>query len=289
MQGSEEKGGLVRIGDDIYVQVGPRGESNQGIIITRQGIVLVDNYVRYYNPLLESLRKLGQNSIRFVVNTHNDMDHFSANHFFRRQGAMILSSEWCRNKIAEMMREPVWIEELKKRNPDLANEVGSPEEFIPHLGIHDKATLNLDGKTAELITMGHGHSPGDLIVYLPEQRVLFAGDLVFVRQHGRLKTADIQGLLNILDTISGFPISAIVPGHGEPVVGREATEAVAEYRDYIAILQTRILDMFKNGRTLDEIKAEFKGWKYENWGRPHLFPVCIEHVYKDVVWRSRFS
>jgi len=79
-----------------------------------------------------------------------------------------------------------------------------------------------------------------------------------------------------------------VPGHGEPVVGSEAAEAVATYRDYVGILRTRISDMHRDGRSLEEIKADFAGWQYENWGRPHLFPVCVEHVYKDVVWRSRF-
>ena len=47
--------------------------------------------------------------------------------------------------------------------------------------------------------MGHGHSPGDLVAYLSERRVLFAGDLVFAGQHGRLKTANVDGLLDILE------------------------------------------------------------------------------------------
>lgn len=283
-----ETGGLVRIDDGIHVQVGPRGESNQGIILTGQGAVLIDNYVKYYTPLVESLEKLGGNPVRWVVNTHNDMDHFSANHYFRRQGATIFSSQWCRDRIAKMMREEVWIEELKKRNPNLAHDAGRPEELVPQMGIGDQATLDLDGETAELTVMGHGHSPGDLIVYLPDRRILFAGDLVFVRQHGRLKTADIQGLLNILDRLAAIPIAAIVPGHGEPVVGDEAREAVATYRDYVGILQSRISEMHRDGRSFEEIKAAFTGWKYETWGRPQLFPVCVEHVYKDVVWRSRF-
>ncbi len=289
MQQSGDKGDLVHIDENIFVQMGPRGESNQGIIATDAGAVVIDNYIRYYAPLSKSLEKLGQNSVRFVINTHNDMDHFSANFLFRRRGAVILSSEWSRVRIAKMMREPFWIEELKRRNPDLAHEVTCPEEFIPHLGVHDRASLDLNGETAELSYMGHGHSPGDLIVYLPERRVLFAGDLVFVGQHGRLKTADIQGLLDILKKLEAMPLAALVPGHGEPVIGSQATETVAIYRDYVSILQSRVLDMFSDGRTLDEIKADFKGWKYESWGRSHLFPVCVEHVYADVVWRSRFS
>jgi glyoxylase-like metal-dependent hydrolase (beta-lactamase superfamily II) len=284
----DDQGGLIRIGEGIYAQVGPRGESNQGIIRTSEGTILIDNYVRYYAPLTESLREHGKGSVRLVVNTHNDMDHFSANHFFRRQGAIIVSSEWCRNRIAKMMREEICVQELKKRNPDLAHEVTRPEELVPHFGIQDKASLDFGGERIELTYMGHGHSPGDLVAYLPERRVLFAGDLVFVRQHGRLKTADVQGLLNILDRISSIPIDAIVPGHGEPVVGSEAAQAVATYREYVAILQSRILDMVKSGLSLEQIKADFKEWKYQTWGRSQLFPVCVEHVYKDVVWRSRF-
>ena len=62
-----ENGSLVKIKEDIFVQVGPRGESNQGNITTGNGTVLIDNYVRYYAPLMASLRTLIQSFIRFVV------------------------------------------------------------------------------------------------------------------------------------------------------------------------------------------------------------------------------
>jgi hypothetical protein len=68
--------------------------------------------------------------------------------------------------------------------------------------------------------------------------------------------------------------------------GREAIEA---YRDYLVVLRDRVAELILNGVTAERVAAELKGWKYAKWGRRKLFPVCAQHVYKDVAWRLRFS
>lgn len=104
-----EVGGLVALGDDAYCQVGPRGEGNQGILVTSEGSVLIDGYIRNYAPLMESINDVTKSSaVRYVVNTHDDMDHFSMNHFFRQQGATVLASEVCRASIHKKNEFPNW-------------------------------------------------------------------------------------------------------------------------------------------------------------------------------------
>ena len=186
-----------------------------------------------------------------------------------------------------MMASDYWVNELKARQPALAHEFTHPEEAIPHLSIDGKSALTLGGEQLECIPMGHGHCPGDMVVYLPARQVLFAGDLVFAGQHGRLKTADLDGLVRCLDRLLELPIKTVIPGHGEPVIG-QGTETIAIYRDYVVTLRQEVNRLLSQGLNLDQIKQGLSSWKYVDWGRQHLFPVCVEHVYKDVIWRNRF-
>lgn len=281
-------GGLVKVAEDAYCQVSPHGEGNQGIFVTAEGSVLVDGFIKHCNAFMASLNSLTRSSpVRYVVNTHDDGDHYSLNHIFRRKGAIILASEVCRASLHEKMKEKVWVDHIRKYNPELAREIGDPADFVPQIGIEQRATLTLGGEKLELVFMGHGHSRGDLIIHLPERRVLFAGDLVFAGAHGRCKTTDFGRIVEILDTLSEFECDTVVPGHGVPVVGG-GTEAIATYRDYLVTLQERVAELVDSGVGVEEAKTKFGDWKYAGWGRPELLPTTIAHAYKDYAWRSRF-
>ena len=282
------KGGVTGVADGVFVYVGPEGDSNNGIVVTDEGTISIDSYVKQHAGLTRALEQAGDRPLRIAINTHDDADHYSMNHFFRRQGAMIIASEVCRSRIETKMGMASWVEDLRRRNPALAHELTHPEELVPHVGVQDCATLKVGGERIELLHMGHGHCPGDLIVNFPERGVLFAGDLVFAGVHGRLKTADVDSLIAMLERLAAIPCKTIIPGHGAPVkgVGREAIDT---YRDYLVVLRERIAELILNGVTAERLAAELKGWKYGNWGRENLFAVCAQHVYKDVAWRLRFS
>jgi cyclase len=282
------KGGVADVADGVFVYVGPEGDSNNGIVLTDEGTISIDSYVKQYAGLTQAFEQVSDRPVWLAINTHDDADHYSMNHFFRRQGAMIIASEVCRSRIETKMGMASWVEDLRKRNPALAHELTAPEELVPHVGLADRATLKIAGERIELLHMGHGHCPGDLVVNFPERGVLFAGDVLFAGVHGRLKTADVDALIVMLERLAEIPCETVVPGHGAPVkgVGREAIET---YKDYLVVLRERIAELILNGVTADRIATELEGWKYAEWGREQLFPVCAQHVYKDVAWRLRFS
>jgi len=282
------KGGVSDVADGVFVYVGPEGDSNNGFVLTGEGTISIDSYISQYAGLTRALEETGARPVRLAINTHDDADHYSMNHFFRRQGAMIIASEVCRSRIEAKMAMAAWVDDLRRRNPALAHELTHPEELVPHVGLEERATLRIAGEKIELMHMGHGHCPGDLVVNFPERGVLFAGDLVFAGVHGRLKTADVDSLIDMLERLAGIPCKTVVPGHGAPVkgVGREAIES---YKDYLVVLRARIAELIMNGVTADRVAAALHDWKYAKWGRQQLFPVCAQHVYKDVEWRLRFS
>jgi cyclase len=283
-----KQGGVMQVSDGVFVYVGPDGDSNNGIVLTEEGTLSIDSFVKNYAGLTQAFAQVRAPNVRFAVNTHDDADHYSMNHFFRRQGALIIASETCRTRIETKMGMPSWVDDLRRRNPALAHELGTPSELVPHVGLHDRATLKIAGERVEFVHMGHGHCPGDLVVNFPERGVLFAGDLLFAGVHGRLKTADVDALIVLLEGLARIECTTVVPGHGAPTKG-VGKDAIETYKDYLVELRRRLTELIANGVTQEQVAAELKDWKYARWGRDELFPVCAQHVYKDVAWRMRFS
>ncbi len=283
------KGGLETVGDGVFVYVGPEGDSNNGIILTDEGVVSIDSFIRNYDGWMAAYKKVTDRPVRIAINTHDDGDHFTMNHIFRRQGAFIIASEVCRDRIDAKMHDNFWIDDLKRRNPALADKANDPLELIPHVGIEEQATIKLGGEKIDLIHMGHGHCPGDMVINFPERGILFTGDLVFAGVHGRLKTADIGNLIAILDQMKDIPCETVVPGHGQPITGLNIG-VIETFKDYLVTLSNQIEELIGNGIKPDRLQEELeKSWKYYGWARPTRLPFCIDHVYHDVKWRSRFT
>ena len=80
------KGGVVDVGDGVFVYVGPDGDSNNGIVLTGEGTISIDSFVRNYSGLTAALERVSDRPVRFAINTHDDADHFSMNHFFAARG-----------------------------------------------------------------------------------------------------------------------------------------------------------------------------------------------------------
>ena len=240
-----ETGGLETVADGVHVFVGPEGDSNNGIVLTDEGTISIDTFIKNYDAYMHAYEQVTNRTVAIAINTHDDGDHFSMNHLFRRDGATIIASEVCRARIEKKMEQERWINDLKERNPALAHEIKDPAAFIPHIGLRDQATLKIAGEKVELIYMGHGHCPGDMVVNFPERGVLFTGDLVFTGVHGRMKTTDVDSMIAILDQLLTIPCDTVVPGHGAPIKGVNA-EAIESYRHYTISLRDRITELVKN-------------------------------------------
>ena len=92
-------------------------------------------------------------------------------------------------------------------------------------------TLNIGGRTVELIEVGSAHTMGDLIVYVPDAQVLYAADILFIGSTPVMWAGPINNWFSVLDRILGMDVTQIVPGHG-PLTDKEGVRQVRQYWVY---------------------------------------------------------
>ena len=181
--------------------------------------------------------------VRWVVNSHAHGDHIRGNMAF--PGAPIISTERTRELIVEnalpqlerMKATPVE-EALAEAEDDddratilqIADSIDRLEQRVPDVTFAERLTLHGADGRAHLTTFGGGHTPSDAILWLPDVRVCFAGDLVVIETHPTMGHGDAEQWLVILERIEALEPAVIVPGHGRVGTARD----VEPLRAYLA-------------------------------------------------------
>jgi len=260
----------------VWAVIGERGNANAGFILTRDGVVVVDSQInpRAAGAMLRAIRKVTDKPILYLVNTHAHGDHVFADHVFRPARGIIAHE---RAKVA-----------LKSRGAQLLNEyakvVGAKEAegakvTLPTITFTDQMTVPIAGRTIILRYLGIGHTVGDIIVWLPNERVLFTGDLVYVNQLPWLGEGETREWLNTLARMKALPYERIVPGSG-PVGDRRSVE---RFERYLSDLRRAVIEAFLKHQSLEQLKrtASFPEFshdlKYREW-----LPVNLEQVYHQM-------
>ena len=245
---------LHELAPNVYASVFPEYDDlgNGGIIVTDEGVVLIDTDVRTVDRVTALICGLTKQPVKYLINTHHAFDHSSANCIWAAQGTTIIGSRSCREAMIDHG-------ELNfRRWTDRVPEVGAllKEKAItvalPQLTFEHDMQLHLGGKTIELSHYGHAHSPGDSIIYLPEDQVLFGGDLLWVGFFPNVREANVPNQIKVVDRILSLPVRYYVPGHGSVTADRNE---IVTMRDFMSSVHELIVEKVREGRTLAEIHA----------------------------------
>lgn len=267
---------LTKVSQDIYAYLGtddPRYGSNAGFVISPQGVAVVDCDCLYSDSLLQEIRRLTDQPVRFLINTHFHLDHISANDSFAQLGALIVSSHGTRRN-AETLGEAELQERLARRSPGKASQI-----HLPPLTFSGELVLHLGQKELRLVDMGPGHTHGDTVVYMPQDGVLFSGDLLFAHNYPVVRAyshANPANWVNILDRLLEWPWEMVVPGHGPLGTKKE----VRELRDYFLYLMKQVQKMVRSGKSLEEVRQGLDLSAYASWGRASAVPEALEVIYR---------
>lgn len=295
----EYRRGLTDLGDGAYAWLQPDGGwgwSNAGLITDGNASLLVDTLFDRYltGEMLGSMRRAAPGpTVQFdmLVNTHSNGDHCNGNELVT--GAEIIASRACAEEMAK--ENPAMMAKLMERAPQMG-EVG---EFFQHcFGAFDfrdiaqcpptrtfEGTLDLavGDKRVHLKQVGPAHTAGDVLAWVPSQRVVFTGDILFVEGHPILWAGPVQNWIDACDYILGLEPELVVPGHG-PITDGRGVHAV---RDYLVYIRDQARARFDAGVGVMEAARDISLADYESWGDAERIAVNVSVLYKEFAGDTR--
>jgi cyclase len=281
---------LRQIAKDVYACLQEDrglGTSNSGLI-NRGGGLVVDTFwdLPHTRELIDTYARVCAAPVRRVVNTHRNGDHCWGNQLFA--GAEIIGHRLC---AAEFRKESPQVMQA------LRDAAGSSDPAFAALGralaswdfsgieltppttlIDERLDLELDGIPLQLLYAGPAHTSGDVIVHLPEQRVLFTGDVLF-----RLCTpigweGTTDRWIAALDRIVDLQPQIVVPGHG-PICGVEGPREMKAYLEYVRAEAKRCFDA---GHSALEAAKRIDLGPYAGWTEPERLIFNVERAYREL-------
>lgn len=242
--------------------------SNAAFVVTPAGVVVIDalGSPTLATRLLEEIKKVTDQPVTHVLVTHYHADHVYGLQTFKAVGAKIiahraaliyLNSDTARLRMEASRQELApWVNEQ--------THLVEADQWIDH-----ETTLTVGGVQFQIKPVGPAHTPEDFVVYMPSEKVLFAGDLVFRSRIPYLGQADSRHWITALDSLLTFDTAVIVPGHGG--VSTEARKDMQLTHDYLVYLRTTMGEAAKN---LEPFEDAYAATDWSNFEHLPLFRVA---------------
>lgn len=284
--------GLVEVGDGLWAWLQPDGSwgwSNAGLVSGGGEALLVDTLFdwRLTREMLAAMRAATPDAarIRTVVNTHSNGDHCYGNALV--EGAEIVATRAAADEMAH--ESPAVIAEFVRRAPELG-ALGEYvrhcfgafrfDEVVPRLPtrtFEGALSLRAGDRRVELLQVGPAHTRGDLLVHLPDDRVVFTGDILFVEGTPIAWAGPIQRWIDACERILALDAAVVVPGHG-PVTDARGVVAV---RDYLAYVRAEARRRFDAGLSAREAAFDIALGDYASWGDAERIAVNVATLYRE--------
>lgn len=242
--------------------------SNAGFVVTPAGVVVIDalGSPALAQRLIAEIRRVSAQPVTHVIVTHYHADHIYGLQVFKANGARILAHRAAR----DYLQSDTARLRLEASRQELAPWVDAQTRLVEADDWLDgDRTLTVGGVPMQIRHLGPSHTPEDLAVYLPRQKLLFAGDLVFRARIPFVGQADSRQWIKSLDVLLGFDTTVIVPGHGP--VSTSAREDMQLTRDYLIHLRTT---MGTAARNLDPFEEAYKAADWSRFDKLPLFRVA---------------
>jgi glyoxylase-like metal-dependent hydrolase (beta-lactamase superfamily II) len=239
-----------RLAEGVYAVMGDTGRGsegrpNAGFIVTREGVVVIEALAspRQGEALLRTIRRVTPQPVRWLVLTHHHPDHTFGAIVFRRAGAKVIAHPDRHMLASEGGEDALVADWVRVMGLDAMR--GFEFADTPDRPVTTSDSLLLGGRTIVISHPGAGHSAGDLIVWLPKERVLFAGDLLIEDGVTMVVDGSARDLERGLATIDSLQPRVAVPGHG--AIPARPGDLVARTRAYITGLESDMRAAIEKG------------------------------------------
>ena len=242
----------VRVSDSTYALVGPLGNRNAenlgnnatfGVIVTPDGVVLIDpgGTLKGAAMIDAKIREITDLPVRIVINSGGQDHRWIGNSYWAEKGARIIASN---DAIADQRDR----ESLQLTGLDAligADGTAGTEPMVATETFDEALDITLGGVRLEIRHPGGAHTPGDSFVWVPSEKTVFTGDIVYVdRLLGVTPVSDTVSWLAAFEAIAALEPEHLVPGHGAPT---DLLQARAETYDYLVNLRSRMAEHIEAG------------------------------------------
>ena len=255
---AEVKLKLQKVTQDVYAIVGELGNRTKdnlgnnatfGFVVTTEGVVLIDSGgtgqgARNIDMLVKSVT---DKPVVKVINTGGQDHRWLGNDYFKKQGVQIIASEKA-------------VIDQKERTQDqfivLSNLVGKEIVSNTNAVYADKTfaeqfQFKMGETLFEIHHSGQAHTPGDSYVWLPQKRVMFTGDIVYIeRMLGVGTQSNSKSWISVFETMAAYKPQYLIPGHGKAT---DLSQAKNDTYDYLVFLRKSVADFIENGGDIADI------------------------------------
>ena len=276
-----EKAEFVKVADDVYAFIGKRNDANALVVVTTQGVVLVDtgNNPPETRILQNFIKSVTDQPVRYVVISQNHGDHQGGTPLFSPPAHVIVHDRVYKDWAAW---KPYQIKAWQRRFSERAEAMKNVKPIDTAISFDDRMTLHIGGKTIELIYIDDTYNPGDVAVWLPESGVMHAGFVGYRDRHPDIRPdyshGTTWGMLKQLEILTALKPRVVVPAHG-PLGDVTALHALT---DYLLLGRQKVRTMMAKGLSLEEIEKQFNMDEYKGWDRDSHYPWMAETIWREL-------
>jgi cyclase len=301
---------LIKLNDAVYARiVSADGDAvgNSGFVILDKSVLVFDTH---FTPeagaaLLADIRAATAKPVRYVVNSHWHADHTHGNQMFA--DAQIIGSANARRDILQIdipsLNRTLSItqSQLQKLRQEMAKTVDKSQlsrfheqikaradyvqtmsnlKVIPPVVVLDDSLTIQEGKQeSRILFLGTGHTDGDVVLFLPEQKIAFTGDLFFNKAIPNVQDANILEWMKTLGEVVKLNADKFIPGHG-PIGSRNDVE---EFLHYFEALKGLVQAAMDRGAGLEETTREIQvPEKYSSYQFQNFFPSNVQKMFSEI-------
>jgi len=283
---TEKKISFTEIGEGLYAFTA-EGDPNSGVIIGDDAVMVVEAQAtpRLANKVIERIRSVTDKPITHVVLTHyHAVRVLGASAFHAQQ---VIMSQAARNMVAERGQED-WYSEFQRFPRLFEGHESIPGLTWPTTTFNGKMSVWLGKRRVDIMQLGRAHTAGDAVIHVPDQNVMFTGDIVEAHSACYCGDGHFGDWSGTIEAIRAFDPDAIAPGRGDAVVGREAVNAALDRTsDFVESTYRPVVRIAARGGTLkeawDAVRVEcdpkFKDYAiYE-----HCLPFNVARAYDEAL------